>query len=120
MSQEITPTRHAEVRIQQRGLHDRRLGILQDESSRYSHDARIFTRKDARRYISSLKRDIGHLKRCGSWEAISDLKREIQLAEGLVGWKAVIADGKLITCYPLTGTRGHRRRNRKRRRGKPL
>ena len=117
MKTETKMSRHAEVRIQQRGLHNRKLRILLDESSRHSHDARIFTGKDARRYISSLKRDIGHLKRRGSWEAVSDLKREIQLAEGLAGWKAVIADDKLITCYPLTGTRGRRRRDRKRRWG---
>ena len=120
MTQEFTPTRHAEVRIQQRGLHNRKLRILRDESSRYSHDARMFTRKDAKRYISSLKRDIEHLKRCGSWEAVSELKREIQLAERLAGWKAVIVDDRLITCYPVTGTRGSRQRNRKRWRGMPL
>ena len=120
MPQEITATRHAEVRIQQRGLHNTKLRILLDESSRYSHDARIFTGKDKERYISSLKRKIEHHKRHGSLEAVSELKREIQLAEGLVGWKTVIADGKLITCYPLTGARGRRKRNRKRRQGKPL
>ena len=117
MPQEFTPTRHAEARIQQRGLHNRKLRILRDESSRYSYDARMFTRKDKERYISSLKRDIEHLKRRGSWEAVSDLKREIQLAERLAGWKAVIVDDKLITCYPVTGARGRRRRNRKQRRG---
>ena len=116
MRQKITPTRHAETRIQQRGLHNRKLRILQDESSRCSHDARMFTRKDKERYISSLKRDIEHLKRRGSLEAVSDLKREIQLAESLAGWKAVIADDKLITCYPVTKARGRGRRNRKRRR----
>ena len=109
-------SRHAEVRIQQRGLHNRKLRILLNESSRYSHDARIFTKKDKDRYISSLKRDIGHLKRRGSWEAVSELKREIELAERLAGWKAVIVDDKLITCYPVTGTRGSRQRNRKQRR----
>lgn len=112
-------SRHAETRIQQRGLHNRKLRILRDESSRYSHDARMFTRKDKERYISSLKRDIEHLKRRGALEAVSDLKREIQLAESLAGWKAVIVDDKLITCYPVTRARGRRRRNRnrKRRRG---
>ena len=117
MPQELIPTRHAEARIQQRGLHNRKLRILRDESSRYSHDAQMFTKKDKERYISSLKRDIEHLKRRGSWEAVSDLKREVQLAERLVGWKTVIVDDKLITCYPVTGARGLRRRNRKRRRG---
>ena len=117
MPQDPAPTRHAEIRIQQRGLHNRKLRILQDESSRYSHDARLFTRKDKERYISSLKRDIEHLKRRGSSEAVSDLKREIQLAERLVGWKVVIVDDKLITCYPVTKARGRRQRNRKRRRG---
>ena len=116
MPKEITPTRHAEVQIQQRGLHNRKLRILLDESSRHSHDARIFTGKDKERYISSLKRKIEHHKHCGSLEAVSDLKQEIQLAERLAGWKAVIADGKLITCYPLTKAQGGRHRNRKRRR----
>ncbi len=109
-------SRHAEVRTQQRGLHNSKLRILLDEASRYSHDARMFTKKDKKRYISSLKRDIEHLKRKGFLEAVSDLKREIQLAEGLVGWKAVIVDDKLITCYPVTKARGRRQRNRKRRR----
>lgn len=117
MPQEITPTRHAEARIQQRGLHNRKLRILLDESSRYSHEARIFTGKDKERYISSIKRKIEYHKRHGSWEAVSELKREIQLAERLAGWKAVIADDKLITCYPVTKARGSRRRNRKQRRG---
>ncbi len=112
----VKVSRHADARIQQRGLHNSKLRILLNESSRYSHDARMFTRKDAKRYISSLKRDIEHLKRCGSWEAVSELKREIQLAERLAGWKAVIIDDKLITCYPATGTRGSRHRNRNRKR----
>ena len=109
-------SRHAETRIQQRGLHNSKLRILCDESSPYLHDGRMFTKRDKERYISSLKRDIEHLKRRGLWEAVSDLKRELQLAERLAGWKIVIVDGKLITCYPMTKARGRRQRYRKRRR----
>ena len=105
---------HAEVRINQRGLHNDKLRILLNDSCRVSHYSWVMTRRKAKLRISSLKRDIQDCRRRGSWEVISVLKREIQLTENLVGWKVVIKDNLIITCYPMG--KGYHRKPRKLRR----
>lgn len=73
-------TRHAEMRMRQRGLRDDDLRLLLKTASQVSPDAYMLTERDAA---------------C----EIAIRKREIQSLERLKGCKVVVEDGIIITCY---------------------
>lgn len=82
-------TRHAEMRMRQRGLRDDDLRLLLKTASQVSPDAYMLTERDAA---------------C----EIAIRKREIQSLERLKGCKVVVEDGTIITCY-----RAHRKNQKK-------
>ena len=82
-------TRHAEMRMRQRGLRDDDLRLLLKAASQVSPDAYMLTERDAAREITRRK-------------------REIQSLERLKGCKVVVEDGIIITCY-----RAHRKNQKK-------
>jgi len=80
MFQNHALTRHAEVRMCQRGLKDDDLELILSAASQVSGDAYLLTDQDAAREI---------IRR----------KREIQQLERLKGYKVVVENGAVITCY---------------------
>ncbi len=73
-------TRHAEVRMRQRGLRDNDINLLLQSASQISPDTYLLTKQDVAREIT----------RC---------KREIQNLERLKGCKIVVERGCIVTCY---------------------
>jgi hypothetical protein len=77
---ELALTRHAEVRLPQRGLRDADIALLLDAATPVAGDALLMTDADANREIAKRK-------------------REIQQIERLRGVKVVVADGAVVTVY---------------------
>jgi hypothetical protein len=77
---EYAVTRHAEMRMQQRGIRDSDLTLILDAATQVAPDAYLLTRADAAREIARRK-------------------REIQSIERLCGRKVVIEGGSVLTCY---------------------
>lgn len=73
-------TRHAQVRMRQRGLRDDDIRLLLKSASQVSPDVYLLTEQDMAREIA----------RC---------KREIQSLERLKGCKVVVEEGCIVTCY---------------------
>lgn len=73
-------TRHADMRLRQRGLRDADLRLLLTAASQVSPDAYLLTEQDAVREIAQRK-------------------QEIQCLERLKGCKVVVVGGTIITCY---------------------
>ncbi len=80
MRDDITLTRHAQVRMQQRGLRDGDLRLLLDSGSQIADDALLLTEQDAAREIERRK-------------------QEIQRLERLKGVKVIFQGSAVITCY---------------------
>jgi len=77
---ELAVTRHAEVRLRQRGLRDADIALLMDAATPVAGDAWLMTDADANREITRRK-------------------REIQQIERLRNVKMVVADGAVVTAY---------------------
>ena len=77
---ELALTRHAEVRLRQRGLRDADVVLLMDTATPLAGDAWLMTDADVAREITRRK-------------------REIQQIERLRGVKVVVADGVVVTAY---------------------
>lgn len=76
-------TKHAALRMKQRGLREQDLVLLLAEASQVAPDTFLLTRHDAERAIRK-KRD------------------EIQKLERLKGTKAVVVNGNIVTCCHST------------------
>lgn len=73
-------TMHARMRMRQRGVRDEDLRLLLNAASQVAPDAYMLTERDAAREIAKRK-------------------REIQKLERLRGFKLVVEDGSVVTCY---------------------
>jgi hypothetical protein len=82
-------TRHAEVRVRQRGLRDADIALLMDAATPLAADAWLMTDADVAREITRRK-------------------REIQQIERLRNVKVVIADGVVVTAYHSRPSDQHR------------
>ena len=80
MFQDHKLTRHAEIRMRQRGLRDSDVHLLLKASSQVSPDVYLLT-----------EQDVAH--------EIARRKREIQSLERLKGTKVVVEQGCVVTCY---------------------
>ena len=80
MLHDLRLTRHAEVRMRQRGLREGDVNLLLESASQISPDVYLLTRQDAA-------------------EAIARCKRRIQRLERPKGCKIVVAEGTVVTCY---------------------
>jgi hypothetical protein len=77
---ELALTRHAEVRLRQRGLRNADIVLLMVAATPISEDAWLMTDTDVAREITRRK-------------------REIQQIERLRGVKIVVTDGVVVTAY---------------------
>ena len=75
----LSLTRHAEVRLSQRGLQDADVAFLMDVATPLARDEWLFTNADV--------------------EAVARHKREIQRIERLRGVKVVVAADVVVTAY---------------------
>ncbi len=73
-------TSHAKTRMQQRNLRDRDMNLLLETASQISPDAYFLTKQDVAREVALRK-------------------KEIQQLERLQGFKIVVTNGAVITCY---------------------
>ena len=73
-------TRHAEVRMRQRGLRNDDIRLLLTAASQISRDVYLLTERDTAREIAKCK-------------------RKIQSLERLNGCKVVVEQGCVVTCY---------------------
>ena len=73
-------TAHVEIRMRQRGVRDDDLRLLLNAASQVAPDAYLLTERDAAREIAKRK-------------------HEIQRLERLKGFKLIVEDGAVITCY---------------------
>ena len=78
---DITYTRHAETRTQQRGIRGRDIRLIQDLGTPVDRDTWLMRRRDVIREVANRK-------------------REIQTLERLNNRKVVIRDERVITAYP--------------------
>jgi len=78
-------TAHAKTRMQQRSLRDNDMDLLLNTASQISPDAYLVTKRDVAREVATRK-------------------REIQRLERLQGFKIVVAEGSIITCYRSQST----------------
>jgi hypothetical protein len=92
---DLTLTRHAELRMRQRGLRDSDLSLLFCAATPLGGDAYLMTNADAEREIAQRK-------------------REIQQIERLRGLKVIVPGDVVVTIYRPS----HARRRRASRRGK--
>ena len=93
----IAYTRHAETRMQQRGIREADVIFILAEGTQVDDETWILLKRDAHR-------------------AIRDRRREIETAERLADTKVVLHDGKLVTAYasrPADQKRTLRRGRRK-------
>ena len=114
----LVPSRHAETRMRQRGMRLSDPGYILRCGSEIGgdiHGIYFLRRKDAQREIDLLQGEVRRMKRLqGSFSGanhereVRRLKREIHTLERLMGWKLVVADGFVVTCYHSS------RRDRKR------
>jgi len=77
-------TRHAEVRMRQRGFRESDIGLIFSAATRVADDAFHLTNKDVAREIAQRRREIQNLER-------------------LRGTKMIVEGGGLITLYNFDG-----------------
>ena len=114
-------SRHAETRMSQRGRRLSDLELIWRYGSEIGGDILYLSRKVVRREVRLMNREIHRLNRLQRESANADrqreirrLKREIQALERLSGWKLVVANDTVVTCYRS----GRRDRKRVLRRGR--
>ena len=95
----LTPTRHAQTRMDQRGIQRADVEIIVESGTVIRPGLHLLRDRDINREVR-------------------ECKRRIQALERLRGCAAVVEDGTLITCYHVDGKAGRQalRRNRRRRR----
>lgn len=76
----IACTRHAEMRMRQRGVRERDISLIMECATRIDDETWFMRERDARREIENRK-------------------REIQALERLAGWKAVVRGAHVVTAY---------------------
>ena len=108
-------SRHAETRMSQRGRRPSDLELIWRYGIEIGSDILYLSRKVVRREVRLMNREIRCLNRLQRVSAdtarqreIRRLKREIQALERLSGWKLVVANDTVVTCYRSS------RRDRKR------
>ena len=117
----IVLSRHAEMRIGQRGMRPCDLELIYRYGTAISNDIWFLKERDVRRETRRLNREIRQLRQAQGSPASLDLereirrrKREIQALERLRGRKLVVANDTAVTCYRS----GRRDRKRILRRGR--
>ena len=91
----LAVTRHAEIRMSQRGIRKTDLGFLLAHGTEIGRDRIMLTKRDAAREIGALK------KRIASFERLS-------------GKVVVVSEGHLVTAYhQTTPVRGPGRRTKR-------
>ena len=108
-------SRHAETRMGQRGRRPADLELIWRYGSEIGSDILYLSRRDVRRAVRPMNREIRRLNRLqrafadtNRQRVIRRLKRKIQALERLSGWKLVVANETVVTCYRSS------RRDRKR------
>ena len=108
-------SRHVETRMSQRGRRPADLELIWRYGSEIGSDILYLTRRDVRRAVRPMNREIRRLNRLQRASVETDrqreirrLKREIQALARLSGWKLVVAGDTAVTCYRSS------RRDRKR------
>ncbi|WP_171206761.1 DUF4258 domain-containing protein [Ruegeria sp. HKCCA0235A] len=97
MIHDLSPTRHAETRMRQRGIRDVDVYLLFEVGERVSEDAFQLTRRRAAHEITKLR-------------------RKIQQIERLRGTKLIVEEGTLITvCHEHHSANPDKRSKRNRR-----
>ena len=116
-------SRHIETRMSQCGRRPVDLDLIWRYGSEIGSDILYLGRRDVRRAVRPMSREIRRLNRlqCTSADTVRQreirrLKRKIQALERLSGWKLVVAGDTAVTCYRSN------RRDRKRtlRRGREI
>ena len=99
-------SRHAETRMGQRGRRPSDLELIWRYGTEIGSDTLYLGRKDVRREVRLMNREIRRLNRLQRASANVDrqreirrLKRQIQALERLSGWKLVVANDTVVTCY---------------------
>ena len=102
-------SRHAETRMKQRGMRRCELELVWRYGSEIDdsdHEVYFLKHKDAQREINRVNGEIRRQTRSQGPSVRMDrerethrLKREIQSLERVRGWKIVVADGTVVTCY---------------------
>ena len=105
----LIPSRDAERRIRQRGMRLSDPGFILRYGCKIGgdiHDIYFLKRKNAQREIGRLQGEIRSLRHnqgpssgLNRASEIRRRKREIHRLERLRGWKVVVADGIVVTCY---------------------
>ena len=102
----IVLSRHAEMRIGQRGMRPCDLDLIYRYGTAIGSDIWFLRDKDVRRETRRLNREIRLLRRAQGSSASLDLQREIrrlkheiQALERLRGRKLVVANDTAVTCY---------------------
>ena len=95
----LTPTRHAQARMEQRGIQRVDVEIIVESGTVIRPGLHLPSGRDVDREVR-------------------ECKRRIQTLERLRGCAAVVEDGTLITCYHVTGKAGRQALRRNRHRGR--
>lgn len=108
-------SRHIETRMSQRGRRPADLELIWRYGSEIGSDILYLGRRDVRRAVRPMSREIRRLNRLQRTSAdtarqreIRHLKRKIQALERLCGWKLVVDGDTAVACYRSS------RRDRKR------
>ena len=80
---DLTITRHGEIRMAQRSFRDTDLALILAHGSEIGRNRIMLKRRDAAKAIRALKKQIGHIER-------------------LTDTVVVVADGQLVTAYYQT------------------
>lgn len=121
------PTRHALMRMDQRGFNTNDIRIILENGTFVRRGFRVLRDRDADAAIRRCKRQIQTLGRQRQpsdrqQRDIRECKRRIQTLERLRGSGVVVEDGTLVTCLHISGAQGRRAlrgRPRRRHRVKP-
>jgi len=99
-------SRHAETRMSQRGRRPSDVDLIWRYGSEIGSDILYLSRRDVRRAVRPMNREIRRLNRLQRASAdtnhqreIRRLKRKMQALERLSGWKLVVANETVVTCY---------------------
>ena len=99
-------SRHAEARMSQRGRRPADLELIWRYGTEIGSDVLFLSRRDVRRAVRPMNREIRRLNRLQRASAdtnrqreIRRLKRKMQALERLSGWKLVVANETVVTCY---------------------
>ena len=102
-------TRHAEVRMSQRGFRKNDVKVILTHGTDIGRNRIMLLRRDAVEVIRKIKKQIAELGRSRTLlkerdaaEAIRALKKQIAHIERLTGKVVVVVEGVLVTAYHQT------------------